>query len=551
MRGRYSPGAASSNWSMCRLLIVVVMLSCLASVAFVTFHHGGNAFRNTVAAFRLPMLPIVAMMQKKERWPMMTTTTTTTSIGRTLQDTNLDFADVQQHGIARSAMEMELNDSNDDQDHFNDSLFHNSSIPAWRLIVTSLLCWIVTSCAVAAGIGGGGLLVPLYALILLGGNSSGNDNSSSSSSSTKLAIPISACTILGVAVGNVAFLVTKRHPHANRPLVDYATVVLMQPGELMGVVVGVLFHTWFPDVLIVILLVLVLGFTAYKTIEKGYARWQAETHAMLFSSPVLQPLALEHEEHLGLVSEDCDDCVDADIGDGHKFQTAANPDSPDVEYSTVESTDEEREEPYPDECSLGWSAELARIEEYEARQFPHSIYAALFLMTTFLTLYSLLLNNVIVHGLDNCSPSVYWPAYWSPVLVFGMILWYFAGYNTRRYAKKVELGFQFVEGDVHWNISTIRLLVPAAVGAGTLAGMLGIGGGMVLGPLFVALNFEVSVAKRSPATSCQVANRTWRRSLGFACLSTMLTPASSWDGLHWIHDLVYGLFIQCSLPDGR
>ncbi len=493
------------------------MLSGLALMAFVnTFHHGGSAITNAIAAYQLPIPAIGTMLQDKVRW----TSPITTTAGRILQNTNIDFLmedeEQEQHdGIARSAarrMEMELHDSHDDQNHFNDSLFFNSSIPTWRLIVTSVLCWIVTSCAVAAGIGGGGLLVPLYALVLL----SANDSHDSNGSSTKLAIPISACTIFGVAVGNVAYLVTKRHPHANRPLVDYATVVLMQPGELMGVVVGVLFHTWFPDVLIVILLVLVLGVTAYKTIEKGFARWQAETRAMLVSSPALGPHALEHEEHLGLVSEDCEDCADVDTPDGQKIQTAATLDSPDAEYATVESTDEEPEEPFPDECSLAWSAELARIEEYEARQFPHSIYTALLLMTTFLTIYSLLLNNVIVHGLDNCFPSVYWPAYWSPVLVFGIILWYFARYNTRHYAKKVELGFQFVEGDVHWNVATIRLLVPAAVGAGTLAGMLGIGGGMVLGPLFVGLNFEVSSIRPTP--SIDVADQAWRRSLIVAFL---------------------------------
>ncbi len=43
---------------------------------------------------------------------------------------------------------------------------------------------------------------------------------------------------------------------------DYATVVLIQPEEQVGVLVGVLFCTWFPDGRIVILLVLFLGLKA-------------------------------------------------------------------------------------------------------------------------------------------------------------------------------------------------------------------------------------------------------------------------------------------------
>jgi hypothetical protein len=58
------------------------------------------------------------------------------------------------------------------------------------------------------------------------------------------------------------------------------------------------------------------------------------------SSPALGPHALEHDEHLGLISriKDSADRVDHDSGDGQKIQTAATPDSQDVENSTVEST---------------------------------------------------------------------------------------------------------------------------------------------------------------------------------------------------------------------
>ena len=37
---------------------------------------------------------------------------------------------------------------------------------AWRLALSSLGCYCVTSLVVAAGVGGGGILVPMYAVIL-------------------------------------------------------------------------------------------------------------------------------------------------------------------------------------------------------------------------------------------------------------------------------------------------------------------------------------------------------------------------------------------------
>ena len=48
-------------------------------------------------------------------------------------------------------------------------------------------------------------------------------------------------------------------------------------------------------------------------------------------------------------------------------------------------------------------------------------------------------------------------------------------------------------GDIKWTRNATLLMVPAAVGAGVAAGLLGIGGGMILGPLFVALNFQPQV----------------------------------------------------------
>ena len=60
--------------------------------------------------------------------------------------------------------------------------------------------------AAGGGIGGGGMLVPIYILAL------GFD--------TKTAIPLSNITILGGAITNTWMNSKKRHPRADRPLVD-------------------------------------------------------------------------------------------------------------------------------------------------------------------------------------------------------------------------------------------------------------------------------------------------------------------------------------------
>ena len=139
---------------------------------------------------------------------------------------------------------------------------------------------------------------------------------------------------------------------------------------------------------------------------------------------------------------------------------------------------------------------LQHIKNKVAVQFPHRLIIFLICMMACLTIYSLLMNQVILPGFENCDPA-YWPLYWSPIVVFGYMQWYFARRNVSRYQEKMDLGFKFVDGDVRWTRREAALLAPTAVAAGTLAGLLGIGGGMVLGPLFVSLNFHPLVSTAS------------------------------------------------------
>jgi len=60
--------------------------------------------------------------------------------------------------------------------------------------------------AAGGGIGGGGVLVPTYIFVL--------------GFQPEIAIPLSNATILGASLANCILNVNKRHPLANRPLID-------------------------------------------------------------------------------------------------------------------------------------------------------------------------------------------------------------------------------------------------------------------------------------------------------------------------------------------
>merc|ERR1711900_8213 len=57
----------------------------------------------------------------------------------------------------------------------------------------------------------------------------------------------------------------------------------------------------------------------------------------------------------------------------------------------------------------------------------------------------------------------------------------------RKYERMVAVKYPFVVGDIHYTRATVTKYPIIAITVGFLAGFLGIGGGMVLGPLLLAL----------------------------------------------------------------
>jgi hypothetical protein len=78
--------------------------------------------------------------------------------------------------------------------------------------------------AAGGGIGGGGILVPIYILVLR--------------FHAKYAIPLSNITIFGGAITNMALNLNKRHPLADRPLVDWDLILVMEPLTIGGALIG-------------------------------------------------------------------------------------------------------------------------------------------------------------------------------------------------------------------------------------------------------------------------------------------------------------------------
>ncbi|KAM3567966.1 hypothetical protein VYU27_009901 [Nannochloropsis oceanica] len=148
--------------------------------------------------------------------------------------------------------------------------------PFWPMdqhdVMTIALATLGLIVAAGGGIGGGGILVPLYILVL--------------GFSPRRAIPLSNVTILGGSIANVISGCLNRHPCADRPLLDFSLILMMEPTTIVGAVVGSFANKVLPELVISILLVIVLTLLARRTLKKGFAALDKEGGiASLCASP--------------------------------------------------------------------------------------------------------------------------------------------------------------------------------------------------------------------------------------------------------------------------
>jgi uncharacterized membrane protein YfcA len=68
-------------------------------------------------------------------------------------------------------------------------------------------------------------------------------------------------------IANTLLNSRKRHPQADRPLISWDLLIMMEPLTMFGALVGADLNEFLPDVVVVILLVLLLSFTTYKTLK--------------------------------------------------------------------------------------------------------------------------------------------------------------------------------------------------------------------------------------------------------------------------------------------
>jgi uncharacterized membrane protein YfcA len=398
-----------------------------------------------------------------------------------------------------------------------------------RDVIGFMLASLAVTLGASGGIGGGGLVVPCY-IIAMG-------------LPPRIAIPLGSVTVFGGSLAAVMFNFRRRHPLADRPIIDFDLILVMEPLVLVGALFGAILHRVVSEKILMVLLVLLLSVSAHTTLSKAKRMYNAEQRYI---------------EHLKAARSD-------DISRMCSFQSAfrgsdwsalAVPGEENAEMKSLSGASPERGDPIsPNRIqsmdSKSISANTSRLAEEERQRI-------LILNPDFVTLRSDLIEqekvtpkNKIIALLGKfsvliflnitlgggafqspwgiqCGSVAFWVVHVIMVAFLVSSAWaaqvsclktvaffssflvpHFDGstmflniqtYLVNRHEIKEIVRFDYVHGDIKWEPRNAVIYPSFFMGAGLCAGMFGIGGGMITVPLLLSMGMHPAVVSATASS---------------------------------------------------
>ncbi|XP_028124797.1 sulfite exporter TauE/SafE family protein 3-like [Camellia sinensis] len=259
----------------------------------------------------------------------------------------------------------------------------------------------------------------------------------------KSATAISKCMIMGAAISSVYYNLKLRHPTLDMPVIDYDLALLVQPMLMLGISVGVAFNVIFADWMVTVLLIILFIGTSTKAFFKGVDTWKKET----------------------IMKKEAAKLLEAN-GNGHEG----------AEYKLL-----------PDGPSNGTKKESNGTTEREVSIIENVYWKELGLL--FFVWIAFLVLQITKNYTATCS-TAYWVLNLLQIPVSVAVTLYEA---IGLYKGKRQISSR---GHTGTNLKAHQLILYCSCGvlAGIVGGLLGLGGGFILGPLFLELGVPPQVS---------------------------------------------------------
>ncbi|KAL7180202.1 hypothetical protein ACSBR1_043424 [Camellia fascicularis] len=248
--------------------------------------------------------------------------------------------------------------------------------------------------------------------------------------------------ITGAAAATVYYNLKLRHPTLDRPIIDYDLALLFQPMLVLGISIGVTFNVIFAEWMVTILLIILFLGSSTKAFFKGVETWKKET-------------IIKKEVARLLVSN----------GSGNV----------EVEYKPL----------------LGGPVNGTQMESKESQKSVVSIVENVrwkelgMLVAVWVIILAL---QIAKNHTTTCSV-----AYWVLNLLQIPVTVGVSAYE----AISLYKGWRVIASngaETNWQVHQLILYCFCGILAGIVGGLLGLGGGFILGPLFLDLGIPPQVS---------------------------------------------------------
>lgn len=305
--------------------------------------------------------------------------------------------------------------------------------------------------AAGGGIGGGGILVPVYILLL--------------DFPVKNAIPLASVTVFGGAVANNLLNAKKIHPdHPHRSVIDWELIIQLEPMAILGALIGVMVNNVLSGLVLVILMVILLTATSYETLTKANQLHRKECEELRKKEAAAIP-----------------------VGETTKLMIV---DDDGLEENTTRSASTRNLQ--RQETGLEARKALSRASFWAGTKLT-----VLFAVVTALNLLTVEGGPGVAIGLEVCGTT----CYWSVQVTIVVVILSFAIYSRSDLLSRIQED-KPVPSDIEWNETNTITYPCYFVVAGLVAGLFGVGGGILKGPLMLALGVHPAVA--SATSACMI-----------------------------------------------
>ncbi|KAL1551543.1 sulfite exporter TauE/SafE family protein 3-like [Salvia divinorum] len=301
----------------------------------------------------------------------------------------------------------------------------------WRIVLGTVVGFFGAALASVGGVGGGGIFVPMLTLII------GFD--------PKTSTAISKCMITGAAFATVYYNIKLRHPSLDLPIIDYDLALLFQPMLILGISIGVFFNVILAEWMVTVLLIVLFIATSTKAFFKGVETWKKET---IIKKEAARRFASDSQAN---GSEE----------GAYKLLPTGPADENRVNLN----------EQKPLKVSV--------IDNVSWKKLS-------FLLAVWLVIFSL---HVSRDFMNTCSV-----AFWTVTLLQIPVTIGASGYQAVRLYKGWSVVASKGEPGINWTVYQLILCCFCGVLAGVVGGLLGLGGGFILGPLFLELGVPPQVS---------------------------------------------------------